>query len=221
MIKEKYYVKRIENSLAQEISIKNHYLHRKTSASYSFGLYEKESDNMFGVVIFGTPASRFLQKGICGEDEADNVIELTRLWIDDIVPKNGESFLISHGMKWMKQNGIYQDIIVSFSDNGFNHLGYIYQATNFYYTGTNHIQKDWIVDGKKLHNRHFIDRFGSVKFAKEFYGDRMVQEERTIKNRYIYFNCNKTRKKELLKKLKYNIIPYPKILNQENNAKIK
>ena len=27
---------------------------------------------------------------------------------------------------------------------------------------------------------------------------------------YVYFNCNKKRKKELLKKLNYPILPYPK-----------
>ena len=32
--------------------------------------------------------------GVCGNDEADNVIELTRLWIDDCVGKNAESFLM-------------------------------------------------------------------------------------------------------------------------------
>lgn len=210
MIKENYYIKKVDNKTAIEMVVKNHYLHRKCSASYSFGIFNNDTDEMLGCVIFGTPASRFVQKGICGNDEADNVIELTRLWIDDSVGKNAESFLISQGLKWMKENNVKQDIIVSFSDTGFGHYGCVYQSTNFLYTGTNHIQKDWVVDGKKVHNRHFIDRYGSVKQAKEYYGDRMVQVERTIKHRYIYFNCDKRRKKELLNKLRYNVLPYPK-----------
>lgn len=213
MLEEKYYVKKIDNPIAQSLIVEKHYLHRKTSASYSFGIFDIKDNKLLGCVIFGTPASRFLQKGICGENEADNVIELTRLWISDVVGKNAESWIISKGLKWMKENKVKQDIIVSFSDCGYNHLGTIYQASNFYFTGINHIQKDWVVDGRKEHNRHFIDRFGSVKQAKDFYGDRMVQVERTVKNRYVYFNCNKKRKKELLNKLLYKIQPYPKSIN--------
>lgn len=48
--------------------------------------------------------------------------------------------------------------------------------------------------------------------------DRMIKERIKVdciiadppKHRYVYFNCNKKRKKELLKKLKYPILPYPK-----------
>jgi hypothetical protein len=100
--------------------------------------------------------------------------------------------------------------VISFSDTGAGHYGCVYQACNFLYTGTNHIQKDWYVDGKMLHPRHFKDRFGSVKQAKEYYGDRMEAVERTIKHRYVYLNCNRFRRKELLDKLRYNILPYPK-----------
>ena len=181
-----------------------------SSASYSFGLFERKTDKILGCVVFGVPSSRFVQKGVCGEEEADNVIELTRLWINDCVGKNAESFLIAQGMKWLKENNIKQDIIVSFSDTGAGHYGGVYQATNFLYTGTNHIQKDWYVDGKMLHPRHFKDRFGSVEQAKQYYGDRMVAIERTIKHRYVYFNCNRFRRKKLLKKLRYNILSYPK-----------
>jgi hypothetical protein len=210
---EKYYVEKIENNVAQRMAIDNHYLHRKCSASYSFGLYEKKTDKILGCVVFGTPASRFVQKGVCGDEEADNVIELTRLWIDDCVGKNAESFLIAKGLKWLRENHIKQDIVISFSDTGAGHYGCVYQACNFLYTGTNHIQKDWYVDGKMLHPRHFKDRYGGVKQAKEHFGDRMTQVERTIKHRYIYFNCGKKRKRELMKKLRYQIMPYPKTNN--------
>lgn len=218
---ENYYVEKIENTLAQRIVVENHYLHRKCSASYSFGIFDKDTDQILGCVVFGMPASRFVQKGICGNDEADNVIELTRLWIDDCVGKNAESFLVSSGLKWLRANNVKQDIIVSFSDTGAGHYGCVYQASNFIYTGTNHIQKDWYVDGKMLHPRHFIDRYGSVKTAKEQLGERMVQVERTIKHRYVYFNCGKKRKKELLKKLRYRILPYPKHNEQMKQGGIK
>jgi hypothetical protein len=43
------------------------------------------------------------------------------------------------------------------------------------------------------------------------YGDENVYYvERPRKHRYVYFNAKGKRKKELLKLLKYKILPYPK-----------
>lgn len=45
----------------------------------------------------------------------------------------------------------------------------------------------------------------------EKFGEEMVEEYySSMKYRYVYFNCSKSRKKQLLKKLKYPILPYPK-----------
>ena len=45
----------------------------------------------------------------------------------------------------------------------------------------------------------------------EIYGEEFVEEYfSSLKYRYIYFNGSKTRKKQLIKKLKYKILPYPK-----------
>ena len=51
----------------------------------------------------------------------------------------------------------------------------------------------------------------TMKQLKEKYGaENVYYAERPRKHRYIYFNCNKRRKKELLAKLRYKVIPYPK-----------
>ena len=45
----------------------------------------------------------------------------------------------------------------------------------------------------------------------EQYGEEYVEEYySSLKHRYIYLNADKKRKKELLKKLKYETLPYPK-----------
>ena len=50
----------------------------------------------------------------------------------------------------------------------------------------------------------------------KLYGEDFVEEYySSLKHRYIYFNCNQKRKKELLKKLKYKIQPYPKLTNDK------
>jgi len=204
-IKDKYYIKEISHKQAIEIVVKNHYLHRKAPCSYTFGLFDYSSNAIVGVIIYGIPASRSLQKGICGSEECNNVIELTRLWIDDSVGKNAESFLIGNTIPLIKK-----EILVSYAQDDMGHVGYVYQATNWIYTGLSDKHIQWRIEGISGHSRHLFDSYGGINNAKEFLGDKLIKEERPRKHRYIYFNCNKKRKKELLSKLKYKIQNYPK-----------
>ena len=132
--------------------------------------------------------------------------ELNRLWVDDSVPKNGESFLIANTIKQLDK-----EIIVSFADTSKGHVGYVYQATNFLYCGLSAKFLDPKVRGKEnMHHATYAHGM-TMKQVKEVYGEENVYYvERPRKHRYIYFNCNKRRKKELKKKLRYKIYPYPK-----------
>jgi hypothetical protein len=208
-IKENYYIKKIDYQTATKMIVEFHYLHRKAPCRYSFGLFDKSNDELMGCIMYGVPASRALQKGICGTDEADNVIELTRLWIDDRVGKNAESFLIGNTIPLIKE-----DILVSYAEDQQGHVGYVYQATNWIYTGLSDRHVEWSVKGENpSHSRHLFDKYGGVNKAKEILGDKIIKKERPRKHRYIYFNCNKRRKKELIKKLRYTIQVYPKLHN--------
>lgn len=211
MIKDLYYIKEIDKKIAQEIHIKEHYLHRKAPCSYAYGLFEKETDKIVGVVLYGVPASRSLQKGICGEDYANQVGELTRLWVEDGTPKNVESFLIGNTIKLQGFK-----ILVSFAECRQGHVGYVYQATNWLYTGLSAKRTDVVIDGKVCgHPRHITDKYGGQKQAREILGDRFQLVPRPRKHRYIYFNCNKKEKKILMSKLRYKILPYPKDCNEK------
>jgi hypothetical protein len=50
----------------------------------------------------------------------------------------------------------------------------------------------------------------SIQEIKDKWGDKVKFVERPRKHRYIFFNATKRRKKELLAKLQYPILPYPK-----------
>ena len=92
-IPERYYVKEIDKKLAQDIQIQKHYLKRKAPCMVAVGLFDKTQNNrIVGVLLFGVSASSTLLKGICGPDEAKNVYEITRIWVEDDTPKNVESF---------------------------------------------------------------------------------------------------------------------------------
>jgi len=207
LIKENYYIKPITYQEAMKIIIEKHYLHRKAPCSFAFGLFEKATNRIVGCITYGTPSSATLRKGICGEDEKDNVIELTRLWIEDSVPRNAESFLIGNTIPLVNK-----EIIVSFAEIQQGHVGYVYQATNWIYTGLSAKRTNWTIEGVNKHCQTIADKYTSQEL-KEIYGDKFTLVERPRKHRYVYFNCNKKRKKELLKKLKYPILPYPKLNN--------
>jgi len=206
MIKEKYHIKQIPYKEAMQIIIKNHYLHRKSPCTITFGLLNIKEE-IKGVIIYGVPASRALQKGVCGKEYAEKVGELTRLWVSDDVEKNGESFLIGNTLKLQP----FQ-IIVSYADSSQNHFGVVYQATNWIYTGLSDKHCVWHLDGKPTnkHCRHLFDLYGGVEKAKKELGDRLTRGERSRKHRYVFFNCDKKNKKNLRAKLKYEIKPYPK-----------
>jgi hypothetical protein len=196
-------VNTIDKSLACDIVVKNHYLHRIPSCVYAFGLYQ---DNiLLGVIVYGIPASDSVMQ-LCGKEEKKNVVELVRLWTVDDGQRNKESYLISHSLKM-----IPYEIIISYADASFGHVGIVYQATNWLYTGLTGRHIAWKIDGEqKQHNRHCFDKYGGIEKAKGVLGDRMTPFERPQKHRYIYLNTDRRRKKELIKKLKYSIIPYPK-----------
>lgn len=192
-----YVVKKIPSSMTDEWLLKKHYAKRKCSISYSFGLYR---DNLLeGIVTFGSPPSRALCVGVCGIDFVDKVIELNRLCINSKNSKNSASFLVSQALKQ-----IGNKIVVSYADTSMQHIGYIYQATNWIYTGLSAKRTErYDINNPNAHSKSVTERKGIN------YQDLAVRE-RPQKHRYIYFVGNKRFKKQALKNLKYQILPYPK-----------
>jgi hypothetical protein len=168
--------------------LEKHYAKRIPQIMYAFGLYVNEV--LKGVVTYGIPASPALCMGICGKDYTDKVLELNRLCLLDN-NKNESSFLVSHSIQLLPK----PTIVVSYADTSQGHVGYVYQATNFLFTGTTKERTDMGGrDGK--HSRHSKDP--------------TIRVFRSAKHRYIFFHGSKTDKKIMKKLLKYNIEPYPK-----------
>lgn len=157
-----------------------------TKHIFSFGLFENEI--MIGVMTFGNAVPNQMKISICGEKYMQYVYELNRLCVNDNHDKNILSYFISKVFKLLPK----PLIIVSYADTENNHNGYVYQASNFKYTGLSHTQKDWKVKGKEhLHSRTLMDEFAfqedRIEKLKEKYGDLLYQVERKPKHRYIYF----------------------------------
>jgi len=201
---ENYYIEQISYSQAMDLVVANHYLHRKAPCSMAFGLFHRDSLDCLGVVVYGTPASSALRKGLCGVEHVNNVYELTRLWVDDSVPKNGESFLIGNTLRLLDK-----EIVVSFADTAQDHYGVVYQATNWIYTGLSAKRTDWTVAGIDKHGHTWADKYTAAEM-RELFGDRFSLVQRSRKHRYIFLNASKNRKKELLGLLNYPVMSYPK-----------
>jgi hypothetical protein len=165
-----------------------HYAKRIPQIMKAFGLYD--GNKLIGVITYGIPASPSLCMGICGKDYSDKVLELNRLCLLNN-DKNQSSFLVSNSIKQLPK----PTIVVSYADTSQGHVGYVYQATNFLFTGTTKERTDMGGrDGK--HSRHSKDP--------------SIRVFRSAKHRYIFFHGSKTDKKTLRKLLNYKVLPYPK-----------
>jgi len=202
MALENYQIAQIDYKTAMNVIVREHYLRRKAPCSVAFGLFKENT--LLGVICYGTPSSAPLRSGIAGPQFANNVIELTRLWVSDDVPKNGESFLIG---RTIKHSG--KEIIVSFAEINQGHIGTVYQATNWLYTGLSAKRTNWVIEGENKHCQTLADKY-TAKEIRNKYGDKFSLQPRPRKHRYIYVNAKGKRKNEILSLLRYSIQPYPK-----------
>lgn len=187
-------IKQIETAEARPFILDLHYAQRMPSVSYAYGLYYK--DKLSAVMTIGKPASHSLCIGICGEEYAKQVYELNRLIALPDLPENSLSYFMGQVMKDLKDTDL---IIVSYADEGAYHHGYIYQATNWWYTGKTKQRTDKYTP-KNKHSRHY-DRSGKYDHLRKV---------RTSKYRYVYVP-NKRLRKKVKKLMNYPIIEdYPK-----------
>jgi len=183
-------IEAINYIVARDFIIGKHYAGRIPSISFAFGLFENEV--LVAVCTFGKPASNPLCKGVCGEAHSNKVYELNRL----VALEGTEeiSQFVSGCLRKLKPLNL---IIISYADTGMGHVGIVYQACNFMYTGQTKARTDKYTEGNK-HPRHYTDN------------NKHLRKVRTSKHRYIYFACDKNWKKLYKKALNYKIEDYPK-----------
>jgi len=207
-------VKSIDNFQCKDWLLNKHYAKRIPSISFAFGLFVDGALN--GVCTFGTPSSYPLRSLW---NNKYKLIELNRLVVNDGLPKNSLSFFVSRCLKLLKK----PIVIISYADTSKNHHGYIYQATNWIYTGLSAKRTDWKIRGlEHLHGATIADMSrghkNRVQYMRDKYGSDFYLEDRPRKHRYFTFIGNKRDKKVMLKMLPYDIKPYPKGNNKRYDA---
>jgi len=192
----------ISNDEATELIVKYHYLHRKCPISLAYGI--KVGEETKGVLTVGKLNSYSACVGVTGGTLMDvkldkgrwrDVFELNRLWVSDDLPPNTESRFIGWVLRELKRD--YPNLILlSYADGEQNHVGYVYQATNWIYTGLSTKFADRTLAGYNDHR--------SVPKGK-LQGPNVIRKQRSRKHRYVMFL---TPKDEGL--LAWERLPYPK-----------
>ena len=198
-MKEQWKVIEIPHAQTYEWLLRKHYAKRIPIIMYSYGIFVDGVAQ--GVITYGMPPNPNLLTGICGEKYASCVLELNRLCVNDGNDKNLSSFLVSHSLQMLPK----PSIVVSYADTSMGHIGYIYQATNFLYTGISALTSYTKELGNDQHSRHIVDSTTRQKNP-----DHFIKVDRPRKHRYVYFVGSTIEVRQMKDALNYSIYPYPK-----------
>jgi hypothetical protein len=202
-----YYVESIKSKETHDWLLNKHYAKRIPPITYAFGIFDR-TNCLQGVITFGTPVSSTLRNLWHNQFK---LMELNRLVVNEGLEKNVLSFFLSTSLKRLP-NPL---VLVSYADSSQNHHGYIYQATNWIYTGLSIPFKDVAVMGmENMHHSTIEDlargRENKMELLKKMFGDRLYRIDRPRKHRYFYLLGSKKEKREMNSMFPYKKMPYPK-----------
>lgn len=192
--KNRLCVKRIGYDDTKNFILFIHYARRMPCIQYAFGLFDGDYPYPVGVVTYGQPASPPLCKGIAGEENRKHVLELNRLVLyPEYNGGNYASFLVGNSLKLLPHG----TFVVSYADwGGWHHVGYVYQATNWLYTGM---------------TKPRTDKYSEAGHARHYAIGETRRQERTAKHRYVFLVGDKREVRTMRKQLNYPVFDeYPK-----------
>ena len=237
MTEEKYcdtsliFLKSINKNIAKNLIIKNHYTHKWTLCTVAYGIYCKEyvestffggfNAKLIGVLVYGNSVGRNAGNSITPLLDNNNVLELTRLWIEDGYGKNIESYCIADSFRQINKDYPQIKCILSYADSEVGHTGKIYQATGFIYQGDNYVDialmPNYSIslvgppDYSWIHSRTVFSKWKThnVDKLKQRICRTFWRKKESGKHRYVKFISNKIENKKLIKSLKHPSHPYP------------
>ena len=179
-------IKVIPAKVAREVVVKYHYSKAWPTGNFvSFGAFIFEK--FCGVVTFGHPANMNGWKNLPGCESPRDLAELTRLWVADWAPPFVESRTIGAALRILRRDRICR-VAVSYADPAQQHLGIVYQATNWIYVGQMDPSSQLkFSDGTMMHKRAAFDRFGTDNPQRLRSVDPYVQSVKVPgKHKYLY-----------------------------------
>lgn len=196
-------LKPIPVAFARDLLVRNHYLHSFPGGTQiCLGVFAR--GYLTGALTFGvgpTNAHRLV-----GDASPRDCMTLTRLWLSDDLPTNSESFVIGQSLRALRKHTDVK-FVLSYADPARGHLGTIYQATNWIYTGRSEASPMYdLGDGIPRHSRtvsHAIGSHSRRHLADHGVKVRLVRQ--SAKHRYVYFLNRSWRSRLTVPEL-----PYPK-----------
>ena len=199
-----YEICEVPKDEAKELIVREHYSHKwhTTFGLYNYGI--RLDGELLGVASYGHLMNPRSFKSIA-DLEPQQVIELNRLWIDDRLGKNAETWLMAESHKRLLKDTPVR-LVQSFADGRLG-VGTIYQAANFGYYGysTTRFHQN-LVDGQSYHDTTFSNTSGHGIYIRNAMHARGELETFTV-NTYRYL---KPLTKAARRRIKLKEKPYPK-----------
>ena len=153
-IYENYSVKKINNYECHEWFLNKHYAKRIPNIMNCFGLYNGNKQ-LQGVISYGSPPSPSLVVGSFNGNYTEIFLELNRLCVNENLEKNVLSFFVSQSIRHLQK----PKVLVSYADTSQGHHGYIYQATNWIYTGLTAKRTEWRMRDSDKHSKTICEQY--------------------------------------------------------------
>lgn len=123
----------IDASSANKYIKKNHYSGKVVANScLHFGVFHNKI--LYGVMQFGPPMVKRLMLPFIEGAGWNDILELNRMYFEDLLPKNSESRSIAVALRIIKKNKPSMKAVFSFADGCQCGDGTIYRASGFYLT---------------------------------------------------------------------------------------
>lgn len=117
-----------------------------------------EDGEFIGVVIFSRGANNNI--GSPYALKQTQVCELTRVALRE--HDAPVSRVVAIALRMMRRQSPQVRLVVSYADPEQGHMGVIYQAGNWVYVGRSNAQREVIVNGRFMHKRSAVAKFGSA-----------------------------------------------------------
>ncbi|MFB5193057.1 Mom family adenine methylcarbamoylation protein [Alicyclobacillus fastidiosus] len=159
-------VANVDKNVLKKLISANHYSGTCSSISVGYGVRYK--GKLSGGIVFSAGVGRHAN-AYCRICKPTEVIELTRLWLSDELPKNSESRVVGLALRVLRKGRGRFRAVLSYADEFAGHVGTIYQATNFRYMGctTSNATKirigNLIVNSRSLNSRYGTSQMDRLK----------------------------------------------------------
>lgn len=184
-----------------------HYSGKMPNVQTKIGVWERKQFK--GVILFGIGAGQSTRGEKYGLARRGEVAELVRIALKD--HETPVSKMVAIAIKMMKKKNQGIRLVISFADEmGQGHIGSIYQAGNWIYTGSYNADNGFIIYGKKVHSRTRRKNWVyNLEWLQKNIDPNTIQVKEAKKHRYLM-----PLDKEIKQRIQKLAKPYPKRVKQ-------